>query len=439
MFNKKLSVLSLALITVGSVDSIRNLPAAAMAGNQLFNYYLLALFFFLLPCAIVTVWLSKHSSQGIYGWVKKGLGQPFAVMAVWFQCIQNVLLYPTLLSFITGSLLYSFAPSLVDNKLMLFGINILLIVILTWINLKGLQLSSFVNSLCTIVGLLIPFSLIIIMGSYWWLTGVSTFQFLQQSTSYSWASLTGIILSFCGIDLAAVHIEESQTNAFPKSMAISVSLIFITMLLGSIILAITIPTHQLSFIGSIPELITIFFAKAGLADFSLLINCLIAIGCLGSANNWLIAPIKGLRFAAEDGILDPKYSKLNEHHAPKRLLILQALCVSILNVIFLIAPSINSSYWLMINTATQIYLLMYILLFLSAIKIIINSYHSQYNLLLITSGIGLIGISSTLMVSLSLPPTFHLGSQLSFACFNALALLLIIIIPYKAMSHFNRY
>lgn len=51
----RLSVLSLALITVCSVDSIRNLPAAALAGDQLFYYFALALLFFLLPCAIVAV------------------------------------------------------------------------------------------------------------------------------------------------------------------------------------------------------------------------------------------------------------------------------------------------------------------------------------------------------------------------------------------------
>lgn len=119
-----LSVLSLALITVCSVDSIRNLPAAALAGNRLFYYFALALLFFLLPCAIVAVWFSRQSEQGVYGWVKQGLGNQWAFIAIWFQCIQNVLIYPTLLSFIAGTLLYSISPDLVQNKSMLFLIII---------------------------------------------------------------------------------------------------------------------------------------------------------------------------------------------------------------------------------------------------------------------------------------------------------------------------
>jgi len=70
---KRLSVLNLTLITVCSVDSIRNLPAAALAGNQLVSYFILALLFFLLPCAIISIWFSRQSDQGIYGWVKRHL------------------------------------------------------------------------------------------------------------------------------------------------------------------------------------------------------------------------------------------------------------------------------------------------------------------------------------------------------------------------------
>ena len=45
----KLGVISLVMITVGSVDSIRNLPASAQLGSHLIFFYLLGAFLFFIP------------------------------------------------------------------------------------------------------------------------------------------------------------------------------------------------------------------------------------------------------------------------------------------------------------------------------------------------------------------------------------------------------
>lgn len=427
---KYLSVFSLTLITVCSVDSIRNLPAAALAGSQLFNYFSLALIFFLLPCAIISIWFSGQSQQGVYGWVKKGMGKRSAFMAIWFQCIQNVLIYPTLLSFIAGTLLYSISPDLAENKSLLFVIILSLIWGLTWINLKGIQLSSRFNSFCSITGLLVPFSIIMAMGLYWWLTQTAeNVTILPQASSYSWTSLTAIILSFCGIELAAVHAEESQPGAFSKAVIISVFLIFFSMLFGSIILAMIIPPQHLSFISSIPQLIQLFFTKMHYEHLAFIVNGLIAIGCIGAANNWLIAPIKGLGFAAGEGFLDERLTELNKNKAPAKLLILQAICVSIISTLFLIIPSINASYWIMLNAATQINLLMYLLLFVSAIKLVWTGSFSTQVKVLIPAGLGLFGVMIALLVSLTPPPSLQFDSQIAYALWGGLFLLTMILIP----------
>lgn len=427
---KRLSVFSLTLITVCSVDSIRNLPAAALAGSQLVNYFTLALLFFLIPCAVVSMWFSNQSQQGVYGWVKQGLGKRSGFLAIWFQCVQNVLIYPTLLSFIAGTLLYSVSPDLVDNKTAIFLIIITLIWGLTWINLKGIQLSSRFNSLCSIMGLLVPFSLIIIMGLYWWLTQTEPQQtLLPQNNSYSWTSLTAIILSFCGIELAAVHAEDSKPGAFSKAVFISVFVIFLSMLFGSIILAMIIPPQQLSFISSIPQLIQLFFTKMHCSQLAVIINGLIAIGCIGAANNWLIAPIKGLGFAAGEGFLDTRLTEVNHNKAPARLLILQALCVSIISTLFVIVPSLNASYWIMLNAATQVNLLMYLLLFISAIKLVIAQKSSSKIKIIGSAGFGLLGVIITLIVSLTPPPSLQFQSQFVYALSGGIFLFLIVLIP----------
>ena len=139
--------------------------------------------------------------------------------------------------------------------------------------------------------------------------------------------------------------------------------------------------------------------------------------------------IKGLGFAAGEGFLDVKLTELNYHKAPAKLLILQAFCVSIISTLFLIIPSINASYWIMLNAATQIILLMYLLLFFSAIKIILSDQVKIQIKILIPACLGLFGTSSSLLVSLTPPPSLQLTSQFSYALFGGLFLGLMTLIP----------
>lgn len=424
---KKLSTVSLTLITVCSVDSIRNLPIAAIAGSQLLTYFSLALVFFLLPCAIVSAWFSSQSQQGIYGWVKQGLGPRPAFLAIWFQCAQNILIYPTFLSFIAGTLLYSVSPDLAENKGLIFLLVITMIWGLTWVNLKGIESSSRFNAFCSIFGMLVPFGLILLIGLYWWCTQVPSGQpVLPAATTYSWTSLTAIVLSFCGIELAAVHAKESQPGAFVRAMGLSVFIIFLTMLLGSITLAMIIPLHDLNFITSIPALIQLFFAQVHAEKLACVVNALIAIGCLGGANNWLIVPVKGMSFAAGEGFIHPKYQVLNANQMPASLLIRQAIAVTCISALFLIIPQINTSYWLLLNVATEVMLLMYILLFWSAIKVI--GQERKYSVL-IPAYLGLIGIGVALVVSLTPPPVINLQHQFFYALLSGFCLLMLVIIP----------
>lgn len=418
---KKLTSLSLALITVGSVDSVRNLPTAALVGSNLFLYFSLALLLFLLPCAAISIWFSNQADEGIYGWVKKSLGNNAGFTAIWFQWMQNIIIYPTFLSFIAGAFLYCINPKLVDDNKLLFIIINILIWCLTWINIKGFGLSHKLTVFCSFFGLLIPFILILLIGLIWFISHPQSIQQLPQSNQESWASLTAIILSFCGIEIAAVHTQDSQSGVFRNAIILSVIIIFVTMLFGSLTLAILLSPLQLNFISGIPELFQTFFAQINCEKLSFVINGLIVIGCIGCANSWLNAPIKGLLFASKE------FSKLNRKDSKKtatKLLLLQASGISLISTLFLFLPSINSSYWIMITLATQMYLLMYSLMFLGAIRLSWIRRTQSSQLITLIAMTGLIGISIAFLVSFNLPSTIQYSSQLHYSLFLAVCLLL---------------
>ncbi|CAM2761415.1 amino acid antiporter [Legionella steigerwaltii] len=439
--NKKLTIFSLTLMTVGSVDSIRNLPAAALVGADIFWYFGLALFFFLLPSAIIAGWFSVTSHAGIYEWVKKSLGKKAGFIAIWFQWMQNVLIYPTFFSFIAGTLLYCINPNFVENKILLFTLINLLIWCLTWVNIKGFYLSHRLTVFCSIFGLLLPFILILTIGAIEMIFYPQSLKLISPSHHQdSWASLTAIILSFCGIEIAGVHTQECKPGALPKAIALSVIIIFFTMLFGSLTLALLLAPQQLNLISGVPELFQAFFAQIQFANLSLIVNILIVIGCIGCANNWLLSPLKGLLFASNE-------LTNSAHQSASKFLLIQACGVSFISTLFLLFPSINASYWFMITLATQMYLLMYGFMFAGAVRLAWQEKKRFYWLIIICSLFGFIGIAIAIVVSFTPPSSLKYGSLLYYDLFIIACLLLIgfssilwkkaIKVAPKDTKHFN--
>src|SRR3990167_7600244 len=122
-----LTLFSLTMITVGSVDSIRNLPATALFGSQLIFFFTLGAFFFLIPTALVSAELSSAwpKQGGIYIWVKEAFGRQTGFLAIWLQWIENVIWYPTILSFVGGTIGYLIHPALADNPYFLWSIIVI--------------------------------------------------------------------------------------------------------------------------------------------------------------------------------------------------------------------------------------------------------------------------------------------------------------------------
>ncbi|KTD00323.1 APC family permease [Fluoribacter gormanii] len=416
--NKKLTVFSLTLMTVGSVDSIRNLPAAALVGTDIFWYFGLALLFFLLPSAIIAGWFSSKSHEGIYGWVKNSLGKKAGFIAIWFQWMQNILLYPTFFSFIAAAFLYCINPNLTENKTLLFIIINILIWCLTWINIKGFHLSNRLTVFCSIFGLLLPFILILTIGFIWVIVHPHSLKHITPSHQDSWASLTAIILSFCGIEIAGVHAQDCKPGALPKAIALSVIIIFGTMLFGSLTLALLLSPNQLNFVSGIPQLFQVFFTKIQFAKLNLIVNVLIIVGCIGCANNWLISPVKGLLFASNEHNNSVKQSTSG-------LLIMQACGVTLISSLFLLLPSINTSYWFMITLATQMYLFMYGFMFAGAIRLAWQEKKHFSWFIILSSILGFIGITISIAVSFNPPTSIKYGSLLHYDLFIIICLILI--------------
>jgi amino acid transporter len=431
--HKKISLFSLVLLIVAAIDSIRNLPASALFGSQLIFFFIFAALVFLIPTSLVAAELSATFPEkgGVYHWVKTAFGEKWAMLAIWLQWINTMVWYPTILSFIAGTAAYLINPNLAESK----GYLITCILVIFWgitlVNLRGIHVSARINSLCALIGTIFPMVFLIILGMYWAFSSHPVQIQINTETvvpslahTTNWVALIAIMASFLGIELAGVHvndIREPQRN-FPKAILFSSLFILITMMLGSLSIAFILPEKEINLVAGVVQVFDNLFRSFGLQGLTPVMAILIVVGSIGGLTNWLISPAKGLLHAAEFGFLPPFFTKKNRHGIAANILLTQAVLVSLFCGLFLWVPSVNGFYWFLTALSTELYMVMYILVFFSALRLHFKHINrpkvfkipgGNYGMG-ITCLLGLFGCLATIMVSFLPPANVNIGTPLRY-------------------------
>lgn len=78
----------------------------------------------------------------------------------------------------------------------------------------------------------------------------------------AWVALTGIMMSFCGIEIATVHARDVQNpqHAFPKALFISSIILITTLILGSLSIAMVLPAAKISLVSGIMQAFDAFLS-----------------------------------------------------------------------------------------------------------------------------------------------------------------------------------
>ncbi len=325
---KKLSLASLVVLMIAAIDNMRNLPAAALFGSSLIFFFVLSALIFLIPTALVAAELSAAFPEkgGVYQWVNRAFGQRWAMGAIWLQWINTLVWYPTILSFIAGTLAYLIDPELAQNKTYLISCILITFWGLTLVNMKGIHTSARVNTLCCALGTMFPLLFLIALGAVWVfsgqplqieLTADRLIPPLNQTTS--WVSLIAIMASFLGIELSGVHVNdiENPKRNFPRATLLATLFIFLSMTFGSLSVAFVLPEKEIQLISGVMQVFTSFFKAFGLEALTPFLTLLIVVGSVGTMINWLISPAKGLLHAAEYGFLPPFFTQKTSRASPR--------------------------------------------------------------------------------------------------------------------------
>lgn len=452
----KLSVFVVAMMNVAIVMSLRGLPMMAKEGLTMFFYILFSTLFFLLPVSLVSAELTTGwpKEGGVYRWVKEAFGSKLGFTAIFLQWVQNTIWYSIVLAFAAGALSYLFLdPSLAESKYFTVFVIIAVYWVATFINFHGLKTASYLTTILVIGGTIFPVLILIILGLFWVSLG-KPIELLKVPQSFfpdftnfnSIAFLAGIVLLFSGMEVGAVHVREMDdpNKNYPKALFLSILIIVIGFLLGSLAIALTVSPEKISLTAGIMQGFQDLLKHLNLSWLVPIMGFLVAFGAIGSVVAWIGGPSKGLLATAKDGDLPPFLQYTNKKGIQTHILWVQGIIVTVLSLVFLWMPNVSSAFFLLTALTATLYLIMYVLLFASAIRLrytqpgIERSYRVPFGNfgMNLVAGIGILAVSFGIIVSFFPPSQLEVGSPVFYVLFIAIGVVVFVGTPI-IINHFR--
>ena len=424
---KYLSWTTICFMTVACVASIRNTPSMAIYGWSCIFLYLLPAIVFLIPTALVAAELASGWDGGIYKWVSEGIGPRAGFLAVWTQYAMTLTYYPTLLASVASTLAFVISPQLASSGLYTGVIILIFYWVATLISFRGLSASAVLSSWGMVIGTLIPGVTLIVLGVLYIFGGGTNYAagtgFLPEFTGL--ASLVLIVnnfLSYAGMEVNAVHVKEMENPSkdFPKAMFVASGMAVAIFVLPALAISFVVPRESLSLTAGVMQAFQQFFEYFGIGFLTPVFAVMIVCAMLGGMMGWLAGPSRGLLMVGrENGYLPPILQKTNKKDIQSNILIGQGIIVSVVALLFAFIPSVSSAFWILSAMTTQIYLIMYVLMFIAVVRLRRSQpdHPRGYRVpaLMVLAGVGLVSSVLVFFIGLIPPSQFGSGNPASYA------------------------
>ncbi|MEW1888960.1 APC family permease [Streptomyces sp. NPDC085659] len=366
-------------MTTASVASLRAAPTMAVYGLACVFLYLLPAVVFLLPTALVSAELASGWPGGVYRRVSEGLSKPLGFLAVWCQFAMTIFYYPSLLAFVASTIAYVIDPSLASNGLYTAIVIMVLYWTGVWVSSRGTKALAGLSSWGLVIGTLIPGTVLVVLGMAFLGQGngsaapMTSAHLLPQWTGL--ASLVLIVnnfLSYSGMEMNAVHVSSLRDPAkeYPKSMFLAMGLVLLIFILPALAISWVVPSSQLSLTAGVMQAFDAFFAHFHVGWMTPIAAVMLVSAALGGMLTWLAGPSKGLlEISRSEGYLPPYLQRLNKNGIQRNILVTQGIVTTVIALLYALIPNVSSVYWIFSTITTQVYLIVYLLMLVAAVRL----------------------------------------------------------------------
>ncbi|WP_230660929.1 putative glutamine/gamma-aminobutyrate antiporter GadC [Psychrobacter sp. I-STPA10] len=382
---KKLGITTLVIMNIVAVVSLRGLPSEAEYGLSSIFYYIFAAIFFLIPVSLVAAELATGWSEkgGVFRWVGEAFGPKLAFLAMFMLWIEVTVWFPTALTFGAVSLAFigpdqTWDQALSANKFFVLAVVLAIYWLATFIAFRGVDAFAKVSKWGGIIGTIIPAIILIVLGFAYLFSGqkpqidLSWGKLIPDFTKFDNIVLAAsIFLFYAGMEMNAIHVKEvdNPNKTYPIAIMIAAVCTVSIFVMGTLAIAFVIPHADINLTQSLLVAYNDMFKWAGLSWLAPIVAIALAIGVLAGVVTWVAGPSSGLLVIAKAGYLPRWWQHTNQHGMATHILLVQASAVTILSVLFVVLPSVQSAYQILSQLTVILYLIMYMLMFAAAIKL----------------------------------------------------------------------
>jgi glutamate:GABA antiporter len=376
---RALGVRDLILFYVVSGLSLRWIATAAATGPSAIAVWLAALCGFFLPLAVCVLDLSSRypAEGGLYIWTLEAFGPFPAFMSAWTYWMSNLPYFPAILFFAASSLLYLGAPmqKLAESPFYFLAFTVGLLILITLLNVVGLNTGKWLNNLGAI-GTLIPALILVALG-------VISFLRFGSATHFTWSAmvpapgmknlifLSTIFFAFGGCESASFMGEEIREprRVIPRALFVAGVILTMGYIAGTLSLLVALPAEGINGLGGFMTAIDLLARHIGLPGMVAPVALLVAISSIGAASAYLSATARLPFVAGVHRYLPAAFGRVHQRFSTPHVALISYGAAGILfGLLGQAGASVSGAYDMLVAMGVITYFIPYLFLFASAAR-----------------------------------------------------------------------
>ena len=338
--------------------------------------YTLPAIVFLVPASLVSAELASGWKGGVYNWVSEGLSPGMGFGAIWCQFAQTTFYYPAVLAYVASTLAYAISPSLAHSGVY----TAIVIVVVFWgavlASARGVATVDRLASYGIVIGTLIPGLVLVVLAAIYLMQGNPAAAPLDTQHIFPpWHGVASIVLivnsffTYAGVEVNAVHVDQLRDapRECPRAILVAVILILLVFILPTLAISVAVPAAHISLTAGVMQAFKFLLGHFGLNVLVPVIALGLVVASVSGLLDWLTGPSTGLlAIGRERGYLPPFFQKVNSNDVQVRILVTQGIVITLIGVLYALVPTVSRAYWIFAALATEVYLIMYVLMFVAA-------------------------------------------------------------------------
>ena len=185
------------------------------------------------------------------------------------------------------------------------------------------------------------------------------------------ALVVGTFVAFAGLEVNAVHIKHlvGRPKSYFKAVMTAAATVLFMYMLGSIAISVAVPDSSLELTSGASQAFSVYADGFGIPGLSNILSGLLVLGAVAASIAWIAGPSRSMWLVGRAGYLPKVFQRTNKNDVQMPILFFQGVIVTILALVFVVAPNTSSAFALLQDISIILYMRMYVCMFAAAIRL----------------------------------------------------------------------